>query len=93
MQKRWRNRDNRAPVMSAAPRRESGPARSVQRLLSLVDTADPAWADIAAILRAVSAAGAQLDEETVAAAVRLGRRRFEERAQGAGKAGTAEAAA
>jgi hypothetical protein len=53
----------------------SGPRRSIQRILSLVDTADPAWPRIAGVLREFAEAGIELDESTIPLAVKLGRSR------------------
>ena len=52
-----------------------GIRRSVQRILDLIDMTDPAWPGVVAVLREFTEAGVELDEVTVAAAVKLGRQR------------------
>jgi Helix-turn-helix domain len=69
-----RGRDMLAPKGSwdAGP---SGAHRSIQQLLSLIDTSDPAWPLAAGILREFAEAGVELDAPVVAAAVKLGKHR------------------
>lgn len=50
---------------------------SIEAVLSLIDVSDPAWPATAAVLREMSLAGVELDEPTVLAALKLGRRRWE----------------
>lgn len=54
----------------------TGMRRSVQRIISLVDTTDPAWPGIAAVLREFDGAGIELDETTVAMAIKIGKARW-----------------
>jgi hypothetical protein len=83
-QMRWRHRGRARPLMNdgALPAGSTGAPRGAQRLLSLVDTADPAFADIVAVLRDYAAAGGELDEDTARGAVRLGRERHARRTGG-----------
>lgn len=55
-----------------AARENAGARRSIQRILSLVDTTDPAWPHTAAALREFTEAGIELDESTIPLAVKLG---------------------
>jgi hypothetical protein len=50
-----------------------GARRSIQRILSLVDTTDYAWPRIAGALREFTEAGIELDEATVPLAIKLGK--------------------
>lgn len=76
-QVRWRHRGRATPLMNdgALPAGNTGAPRGVQRLLALVDTTEPAWPSVAAVLREYARAGRELDEEAVRGAVRLGRER------------------
>lgn len=56
--------------------RGEGLRPSVRAVLSLIDTTEPAWPSIAAVLREFAAAGIDLDETTVPLAVSLGRHRW-----------------
>lgn len=49
---------------------------SVQNVLDLVDTSDPAWPAIAAILREYADAGIEIDAATISIATRVGRKRW-----------------
>lgn len=87
-QMRWRHR-TRLEVMpwDGSRTENTGAPRGVQRLLALVDTTEPAWPSVAAVLREYARAGGELDEEAVRGAVRLGRERHARRT--AGDAGAA----
>lgn len=84
-QLRWRHRTRLEPMPwedragGAGTDATAGPPRSMQRLLALVDTSDPAFADIAGVLREYARAGGELGEDEVKAAVRLGRERHARR--------------
>ena len=69
--------DPYTPESFIAARDNAGPRRSIQRILSLVDTTDPAWPHIAGTLRDFAEAGIGLDEVTIPMAVKLGKRRRE----------------
>lgn len=56
----------------------SGLRPEVARLLGLVDTTDDSWPMTAGLLREMALAGVDLDEASVTAAVKLGRRRWEQ---------------
>lgn len=69
--------DPYTPEGFLAARDNAGPRRSIQRILSLVDTTDPAWPHTAAALREFTEAGIGLDESTIPLAVKLGKLRSE----------------
>lgn len=50
----------------------------VQEILDLIDTGDPAWPSIAAVLREFLAAGIEITQDSAAMAVKLGKGRWEE---------------
>ena len=81
-QKRGHNRFTKKPMPGTEARKSTeaegreGPARSVQKVLALVDTADPAFSFTAAVLKEFAKAGRELDETAVAEAVELGRERW-----------------
>lgn len=54
----------------------SGLRPSVQAILDLVDTTDPAWPAVAAVLKEFTDAGVELDASSVPLAVKLGRQRW-----------------
>ena len=54
----------------------AGVRRSVQALLDLVDTQDPAWPAIAAVLQEFVAAGVTMEPAMIAAAVKVGKGRW-----------------
>ena len=54
----------------------AGLPRSVQHVLALIDTTDPAWPSVAVILREFLAAGIELDETSAVMAVKLGKQRW-----------------
>lgn len=64
-----------APDSFIAAKENTGPRRSIQRILSLVDTADPAWPYTAIALREFTEAGIELSESTIPLAVKLGKLR------------------
>lgn len=53
-----------------------GARRSVQAVLSLIDTTDPSWPTVAGILQEFAAADIELDAVAVSIAVKLGQRRW-----------------
>jgi len=63
-------------VPDAVADSQSGLRRSMQRIKDLVDTSDPAWPSIAAVLREFANAGIDLNEASVSMAVKLGRQRW-----------------
>lgn len=54
----------------------AGVRPTMQAVLNLVDTADPAWPGIVGVLREFKEAGIELDAATTATAVKLGRQRW-----------------
>jgi len=67
--------DRFAPKSIRPPK--TGIRPSVNAILDLVDTSDPAWSSIAVVLQEFRAAGIDLDATSVAMAVRLGRHRHD----------------
>ncbi|MEV4970580.1 helix-turn-helix domain-containing protein [Streptomyces scopuliridis] len=57
-----------------------GPRRDVAPLLALIDTADPAFHQIAEELQGMAAAGVELDEVAIGIALKLGKRKHAEEA-------------
>lgn len=55
--------------------RSSGVRPSVERLLQLVDTTDPAFLCIAEVLRDMRAGGIELNDDTISVAITLGRQK------------------
>jgi hypothetical protein len=56
----------------------TGLRRSVQRIINLIDTTEPAWPSIAATLREFTEAGIEIDEQSAPMAIKLGRQRWAE---------------
>jgi hypothetical protein len=72
-----RSINNYSAFLMVPPETRGGSAvRSVQRVLDLIDTTDPSWPDVAALLREFTEAGICLDEASVAIAVKLGKQRW-----------------
>lgn len=61
---------------SVFPPTPSGMRPSVQRVRDLIDTSDPSWPSVAAVLREFADAGIDIDETTAVMAVKLGKRRW-----------------
>lgn len=55
-----------------------GPRPSIREALSLVDTTDPAWPFVAAVLREFATSGVEIDATSVATALKVGKRRMYE---------------
>jgi len=71
---RWRT-NTKPYTPSQLMARYEGLRPSVKKILDLVDLTDPAWPEIAEILQGMVAAGVELDESVVAAAIAMGRQR------------------
>lgn len=67
--------DPYTPESFIASRESSGVRRSMQRVLSLVDTTDPAWPQIGGVLRELAEAAIGLDESVIPLAIKLGKHR------------------
>jgi hypothetical protein len=60
----------------AVKNQRCGPRRSMAPLLALVDSTDPAFPQIAAVLQDMAKAGVELTEETVTIAVKIGKQKW-----------------